>query len=90
MIVSITQKDIDSGVPHTCTLCPVAIAVSRAFKGLKVSVSQDHIYVYERKSEARYIFKTPRRVSKFIDLFDTPSTVKPITFNLNNPIIRNN
>ena len=43
MKIDVTQEDIDKGLPKTCSQCPVARALSRAF-GRLIRVGKNGTY----------------------------------------------
>ena len=82
--VKVTQKNIEAGCNDVgvYNACPIA----RALVGLEceeVDADEDRILLTLKGN--RYIFKTPRKASLFIDDFDHDREVKPIEFVLEKP-----
>lgn len=78
MLVTLTQADIDHGVPGDCLKDPVALALRR-LTGRPWRVEKQ--YCYPDVSGHRP-FTTPRVVNRFVEDFDNGKPVKPITFEL--------
>ena len=75
MIVSVTQKDIDSGVRHSPNTCPVARAIKRRIKDKPVHVYPDVICIDST------CYPTPPKVRYFISTYDVRGgPVKPMRF----------
>lgn len=76
MKISVTQDDIDYGIPQSFDCCPVALAIRRNFPGSPVIVSQDVIVIRSTDYSA-----TPE-IIRFIDNFDEDCAVEPFEFEL--------
>ena len=64
--INVTQRDIDKGIRRNCEMCPVARAMSRAFKSdVMVDVETWDFVVGRRKRNP-----LPREVVLFIEDFD--------------------
>jgi len=74
--ISVTKQDIQEGQPNSCSLCPVARAVERAFIRKKlhpylVSVGGMSGSVSFRTRKMRHAaFTLPKRVQQLIHAFD--------------------
>lgn len=75
-IINITQEDIDSGCKGNCSLCPIALALSRTFNTREVQVSNSYIRVGEKW------YFIPIQARFFIRSFDTYRAVQPFSFEL--------
>jgi len=85
--VSVTQDDIDKGVPHVAYACPVARAVGRAMGGDGfVLVESERIEcTLQHKGFETHSWETPEVVQKFIERFDEEGgheRVSPFEFDL--------
>lgn len=74
MRVKVLARDIEKGVPISCTMCPIARAVKRLVKHTRVRVTESFITV------GATTYHTPAKARRFVERFDTHRTVKPITF----------
>lgn len=63
--IEVTQDDIDNGVQDDRCECPVAMAMTRMFRGKKVTVWWEHVTIGISPS-----FDLPEEVSEFIIAFD--------------------
>ena len=82
MIVEVTKKDIELGLPKSRHACPVALAVRRATGKpradyAEVTVMRDVIFHGFTKST-----RCSRRVKQFIKRFDDGKEVSPFRFRL--------
>jgi hypothetical protein len=76
LVVQVTQKDINCGVPGNMYLCPIARAVRRKIKKANPKVSVDGTSILIREVE----YTLPKRASDFTWNFDTEMPVKPFKF----------
>ena len=74
--VDVTQADIDAGKMHSCTMCPVALAISRVLRDDALVVG----YHGWNSKDNHGTF--PMRVADFINAFDEGYPVFPIQFEL--------
>lgn len=81
IVVNVTAEDIAEGVPGTCDLCPIALAVKRATGAVDVSVYETDVEIDD--GESYRIFDVPGLASRFIVDFDKGNEVNPITFTFN-------
>lgn len=81
---------VDYALQQTSTLCGVALGLREANDDwILPRVTQDDIRVTDRRTGERLIWKTPPRVSKWIDKFDRQrEAVGPIAFVLGEPDAR--
>lgn len=77
--IKVTKTDIALGIPRSCYKCPIARAVSRAFKSLAfVDVGANVIEVnYKYKN---WFADLPVKAMYFIDAFDDGRRTKPFSF----------
>lgn len=81
MTITVTQDDIDSGRPRSCSSCPVAIAIKRKHpRSRDVSVGLMIIISYKTRSPR--VLQVPYVASRFMFHFDLDSPVHPFTFEL--------
>ena len=79
MTVSVTEEDIAQGARRSCTTCPVAIAVARAYSEKIVWVNTCNITIgYEMGK----VVATPLEVKRFVLEFDAGEPVFPFEFTL--------
>lgn len=77
MLIRITQKDIDLGLPNECSQCAVARAISRD------TGKETHVFFENRQAIAHIdldLVPLPPCVARFIQCFDAGTTVEPLTF----------
>lgn len=94
MLIEVTQKDIDKGMPSKAHACPVALAVKRHFKKAgSVSVSSYGVAVTDypvpkikflpfQKDKWFLMYRLPRIATEFIIDFDSYGEVAPFAFEL--------
>jgi hypothetical protein len=86
LTVTVTDYDIDSGVPGSFTQCPVAIAIRRTLAASHVSVGENVIQVSHgyRDSATSVNYATPADVRDFVRWFDGRGAagVEPFSFDL--------
>lgn len=78
MKITVTQADIEEGRPYNCNLCPVALAVSRAFRVPQHAVSVDGLFITVNDQN----YDPPALVDEFIQAFDDGKKVIPFSFDL--------
>ena len=80
--IDLTQADIYRGCPKDAGNCPVALALSRAFpNATHVTVTKNRLSVYDYVNCKQLVdVPTPRRVERFIGMFDCRDVVKPFSF----------
>lgn len=78
MKIKVTQADIEEGRPEDCHLCPVALAVARAFDVPQYAVSVDGLFI--TVNDVNY--DPPKLVDEFIYAFDEGDKVIPFEFDL--------
>jgi hypothetical protein len=75
--VSVTQADIDAGLPGDCIVCPIAQALCRALPGARVRVYTDVVHI----DGTRIV--VPGVARRWIYAFDrADQVVEPFTFEL--------
>lgn len=76
--VSVTKSNIQKGVCHSTSLCPIARAVrGKGFK--RVNVNGLDIQI-GREGHGMKIYELPRKAQRFVMNFDDGLKVNPITF----------
>jgi hypothetical protein len=73
--ITVTQEDINVGMPNRCYRCPVALALTRAF-----NETAEVLYGSAYIVDSRQYLKLPIEVSCFISSFDKGEPVKPFSF----------
>lgn len=77
MLITVTQDDIDDGLPESCSSCPVARALSRAF-GEYVGCGLD---CFSGIAPFSKVFgRLPPEVESHIRRFDTEGVMAPFQF----------
>lgn len=76
MTISVTQEDIDHGVPFCSKKCPVALALQRKYPRSFVSVSNKAFTVGKK---TRVLSPTAAR---FVSSFDRYTKVRPFQFTI--------
>lgn len=76
--VSVSQDDIKRGSRCAMYTCPVAIALSRNFPDVGVSVHSDQVWINGKR-----IAYLPNWVAKRIDNYDNGRVMNPFEFELN-------
>lgn len=77
MILKVTKKNIQEGIPDNCMECAVAKALKKQFPEQDVRVYHDEIKVGSNT------FRTTKRIDDFITAFDkNKKSVKPDSFRL--------
>lgn len=82
--IDVTQEDIDSGLRGSCHDCPVARAILGVLAPLNV-VLVGTTYISLEKPGCRWTGRSTKKISKFIQQFDSGILVKPFSFSLNIP-----
>lgn len=82
MLITVTQEHIDKGLPGESTHCPVTLAAEAA--GLhNPRTSRCAMYFSRSTYSERLCQALPKKVTQFIDKFDTsPTQVKPFSFEM--------
>lgn len=75
--ISVTQEDIDKGLPMVAACCPVARAIQRVTGDSSWRVGPMRI-----SPAGPVYYDTPREVSKFVVAFDRHLPVSPFEFDL--------
>jgi hypothetical protein len=83
MWIKVTRNDISRGESHSCSLCPVARAIRRAFPGKTVTVGCALVNV-----DGYRTIELPPMVRNFIRDFDSKRPVTPISFRIPKPVLR--
>lgn len=81
--VSVTQDDIDHGIPEDGCACPIARAARRAIPSLPELVVG--IYELFPSNIGRHLAELPDAAMAFIDRFDQNGAVEPFEFTLDIP-----
>lgn len=80
MKITVTQEDIENGEPRRCSLCPIALAISRAFThGEFISIGAGGFWSINGERQP----KLPKIVEDWIRSFDKNETVEPFKFTIN-------
>ena len=79
--IEVTQDDINNGKPHTCSSCPVALAISRT-TNYKAEVGLYIITLFNSKGFSYRSIKIPADIRQFIKAFDSYMPVSPFSFEL--------
>jgi hypothetical protein len=81
VIINVTQRDIDKGIPKNPCACPIHRAVSRRFRGQEICVEVNVILV------GATIVQTPLEAFSFMGRFDRSGgiVVKPFKFAIEVP-----
>lgn len=85
MKISVTQEDIDNGIPSNPNSCPVALAFKRALPAdITISVVGPYAYLYlpDHATHLTVVdvkLSLPDSVWSFVRAFDFPDTVVPKT-----------
>ena len=74
--IKVTQKDIDTGSPDDCELCPIAIAAKRVITDAHIQVSSIVLYVNDDRRTL------PPEAQKFVRDFDNGKPVSPMEFEI--------
>lgn len=91
VVISVIQKDIDTGVQCEPGDCPIAHAVLRRFaytgKVASVAVSPTEVVMYDEHDHLLAEYALPLRAARFVRAFDgfpqsDPGLVKPHHFTL--------
>ena len=80
MKIYVTDNDIEQGIPHDTTFCPVALALYRTTGDQDVNVGG-----FRARSNHRF-YALPKRVQNWIRRFDRGQPVKPFSFVLDSPL----
>lgn len=76
MRIVVTKEDIADGRAFTCTKCPVALAMSRAF-GMPIYVGPTSWGAFK---DGGPIGRTPELAAEFMTRFDVGLPVQPFEF----------
>ena len=84
--IDVTQEDIDQGIPHSTTKCPIARAINRTFGFPDSSCSVElwtgvHVMPFRAMGSRGYYEHTPES-RRFVMDFDSGVLVQPATFTL--------
>lgn len=74
--ITVTQADIDNGVDHSCSRCPVVLALARVFNVRQVDVNVSSRWLVDGVGWG----ETPDAACDFIRDFDNKRPVKPFEF----------
>lgn len=82
--VHVTKPLINWALQQTSTACAIALALKNVDDEICYArVDQDTIRFTDRRTNTRYVFKTPPRLAAWIDSFDRDREgVRPINFTL--------
>jgi hypothetical protein len=84
--VSVTQRDIESGVPNCDNGCPVWRAVTRATDLFSLSVTVNGVWQTQFRDGEIFsyplLYRLPVSARRFISRFDKLKPVKPLTFTM--------
>lgn len=82
MLFETTAEDIKEGTRHSCSSCPVALAIRRGMK-LRSHVSILNVKVYQTTVQDEHLFcRLPNHIVNFIHDFDNGKQVEPVSFEL--------
>jgi len=76
MVVKVTKLDILRGCAGDDSKCPVARAIKRISRCSQVFVRRSYTIF------GHYMYRNPKKVTKFIDSFDLGALTKPFQFTL--------
>lgn len=76
--IKVMQKDIKDGIRIDSKLCPVALAMNRAFRKVNINVAGPY-FCYNVGENIKRI-ELPIKVAKFVSNFDSAEEVKPFSF----------
>ena len=77
----VTQKLIDEGLPGSCSLCPVALAIHQVVPHPHVEVGASTITLSDERGKDLYV-DMPDVVYDFTLRFDSHKKVEPFSFTL--------
>jgi hypothetical protein len=80
MLIKVTQKHIDAGIPKNACFCPIAAAVREL--GFNEIALDDSVAVIKKKEGHWDTVSVPSSVKKFIAKFDSGKFVEPFEFEL--------
>ena len=78
MKIFVTSDDIKKGASNDAAFCPVAIALSKIFREVRV---EEYVISFAENDRRREI-KIPRSVERFIGRFDNDKKVSPFVFEI--------
>lgn len=80
MKIIVTESHIQKGARYDGGSCPIALAIMEKLKlnPAHIAVAPTFITYY-----GGGIYRLPRKVLQFIDMFDRGEEVKPLSFDLN-------
>lgn len=86
--VSVTEEDINNGVPGDPNYCPIALAIQRIFPNFGVMVGKDRINLeFEmNNSPGFYCIGTTYSQYRFVRRFDKGKSVQPFNFWISDPM----
>lgn len=85
LTVNISKRDINVGLPKSCSQCPNSLAVFRAANRANmdlVNVETVHDRTYVVCKNNHFVATNPDRVQSFIEGFDVGEPVEPIRYQL--------
>lgn len=82
IIVSVTAEDIAAGVKADCTLCPIAIAATRALGEKAITYGRLGVLVGMPPEHRIYDTVPPLAMHEFMSAFDNGMPVAPFTFGI--------
>ena len=77
--VTVTQKDIDTGIADNCLECPIARALKRTTRK-EWAVWKDNVFTSNVKACNYKQYDLPNKAQRFIEKFDERKPVKPFSF----------
>lgn len=87
MIVSVTEEHIKNGEPKSFSGCPIALACKELFPNCDIDVDLESIGVYPNNERYDFLM-TPKKAQNFIKKFDDGEKVKPFSFRVRKPKIK--
>ncbi len=86
MRLKITKRDIKYGIQGRSDMCPIALALRRAYPNFEPRVLPNQAsLIRPYPSREHYISSFSRRAMKFIAEYDRRRTVRPLTIRLSFP-----
>ena len=81
LLIKVGQKHIDDGIPLSCSVCPIALAIDET-TGKFATVGNSLCSISEQDIDTMMNIELPRSAQRFIRRFDNGQPVKPFNFYL--------
>lgn len=82
MKIKLTVKDIFYGHKFSPSSCPIALALKRETKAIRVSVTSDSVDLYFKDGTYLKRLPLPEKAGKFVLEFDSNMNPEPIEFEM--------